>query len=313
MGCGGVIARDDAGRRPRRLSMSVGFACAVLLASFAGSGFAKETPHVRELTAEQIVEKNAAARGGLDAWRKIDAMAWVGHMESADPNVPRLTFLFEQKRPNKTHFELSEIRQKTLRVFDGIHGWKVKPNRDGTLDAQPYNPQDLKFAREAYGIDGPLIDHQAKGIAVALAGVEKVEGSKAYRLHLTGKSGDLHDVWIDAKTFLDVKYDRTSYRANGEPGIVSVVYRNSKTVEGLQIPSILEIGGSTELPSARMVIEKIALNPPLDDKVFAKPKEAHQRRMAVIDAQPPAADPRQAFGPVGSPQVVGPGTGPPPQ
>jgi len=313
MGCGGVIARDDAGRRPRRLSMSVGFACAVLLASFAGSGFAKETPHVRELTAEQIVEKNAAARGGLDAWRKIDAMAWVGHMESADPNVPRLTFLFEQKRPNKTHFELSEIRQKTLRVFDGIHGWKVKPNRDGTLDAQPYNPQDLKFAREAYGIDGPLIDHQAKGIAVALAGVEKVEGSKAYRLHLTGKSGDLHDVWIDAKTFLDVKYDRTSYRANGEPGIVSVVYRDYKTVEGLQIPSILEIGGSTELPSARMVIEKIALNPPLDDKVFAKPKEAHQRRMAVIDAQPPAADPRQAFGPVGSPQVVGPGTGPPPQ
>jgi Outer membrane lipoprotein-sorting protein len=158
-----------------------------------------------------------------------------------------------------------------------------------------------------------LIDHQAKGIAVELAGVEKVGGSKAYRLHLTGKSGDRHDVWIDAKTFLDLKYDRTSYRANGEPGIVSVVYRNYKTVEGLQIPSILEIGGSTEQPSARMVIEKIALNPPLDDKLFARPNEARRKRMTVIDTQAPPADPRQAFGPAGSPEVVGPGTGPPPQ
>jgi hypothetical protein len=310
---GGMNAGHDAGRRFHRPSMSVGFACALLLASFAGGGLAKETAHAGALTAEQIVEKNAAARGGLDAWRKIDAMAWVGHMESADPNVPRLTFLLEQKRPNKTHFELSEIRQKTLRVFDGVHGWKVKPNRDGTLDAQQYNPQDLKFAREAYGIDGPLIDHQAKGIAVELAGVEKVEGTKAYRLHLTGKSGDRHDVWIDTKTFLDVKYDRTSYRANGDPGIVSVVYRNYKTVEGLQIPSILEIGGSTEQPSARMVIEKIALNPPLDDKVFAKPKEAHQRRMAIVDVQPPATDPRQAFGPNGTPGIAGPDQRPPPQ
>jgi hypothetical protein len=294
-----------------RRRLSAGLACAVLLAAAASS--AKDTAPARELTAEQIIEKNVAARGGLDAWRKIEAMAWVGHMESADPNVPRLTFLLEQKRPNKTRFELSELRQKTFRVFDGIHGWKVKPNRDGTLDAQPYNPQDLKFAREAYGIDGPLIDHQAKGIVVELAGVEKVEGSKAYRLHLTGKSGDLHDVWIDAKTFLDLKYDRTSYRANGDPGIVSVVYRNYQSVEGLKIPSVLEIGGSTEQPSARMVIEKIALNPPVDDKMFSKPKEARQRRMAVIDLQPPAADPRQAFGPSGAPGIAGPGTGPPPQ
>ena len=36
-----------------------------------------------ELTAEQIVEKNVAARGGLEPWRKIETMVWVGHMERA--------------------------------------------------------------------------------------------------------------------------------------------------------------------------------------------------------------------------------------
>jgi outer membrane lipoprotein-sorting protein len=283
-----------------------------LIAASAGDVVAKDTAQPSHqpspLSAEQIVEKNVAARGGLELWRKIDAMVWVGHMESADPTVPRLTFVLEQKRPNKTRFELSEIGQKTLRVFDGKHGWKVKPNRDGSLNAQPYSPQDLQFARGAQGIDGPLIDYKAKGISVESAGVEKIEGRKAYRLHLKGTSGEIHDVWIDAKTFLDVKYDRTSYRANGEPGIVSVVYRNYKTVEGLQIPSVLEIGGgsSSSQATARMVIEKIALNPPLDDKVFAKPNEARRRRMATVDIEPPAVDPRQAFGPMGAPGIAGP-------
>ena len=40
------------------------------------------------LTASQIVEKNVAARGGLDAWRKIQTMVWVGHIESAHAPVP---------------------------------------------------------------------------------------------------------------------------------------------------------------------------------------------------------------------------------
>jgi hypothetical protein len=293
--------------------MSVGFACAVLLTSFAGSGFTRETVRAPELTAEQIVEKNVAARGGLDAWRKIDAMVWMGHMESADPNVPRLTFVLEQKRPNKTRFELSEIGQKTLRVFDGTHGWKVKPNRDGSVDAQPYSPQDLQFAREAHGIEGPLIDYKAKGITIESAGVEQIEGRKTYRLHIKGSSGEIHDVWIDAKTFLDVRYDRTSYRANGDPGIVSVVYRNYKSVEGLAIPETLEIGGGSNQSSARMVIEKVALNPPLDDKSFTKPNEGRKRRMATVDMQPPPGDPRQAFGPMGPPGTVGSGIGSPPQ
>jgi hypothetical protein len=298
----------------RRLSWSA-LACtlAALAAFDASQAAAKKSAAAVPLTAEQIVEKNVAARGGLDGWRKIESMVWLGHLESADPNMPRLSFMLEQKRPNKERFELSEIGQKTMRVFDGTHGWRVKPNRDGTLDAQPYSPQDLQFAREGQGIDGPLVDYQAKGITVEGMSVEKIDGRKTYRLHVKSPQGELRDVWIDAKTFLDVKYDRTSYRSNGDPGIVSVVYRNYRTVEGLQIPSTLEIGGGEGRPPARMIIEKIALNPPLDDKVFTKPKEAHRSRMAVVDMTPPAQDPRQAFGRTGTPGIGTPATAPSPQ
>jgi hypothetical protein len=296
----------------RRLALPTLVVMVAFAAHDGRAAIAKNAAPTAPLTAEQIVEKNVVARGGLDAWRKIDSMVWMGHLESADPNMPRLSFTLEQKRPNKERFELSEIGQKSMRVFDGTRGWRVKPNRDGSLDAQPYSPQDLQFARDGQGIDGPLVDYKAKGVTVDGMSVEKIDGRKTYRLHVKSLAGELRDVWVDARTFLDVKYDRTSYRANGEPGVVSVVYRDYKVVEGLQIPSVLEIGGGEGRPPARMVIEKIALNPPLDDKIFTKPKEAHRSRMAVVDMTPPAQDPRQAFGPTGMPGMGSSGPAPSP-
>jgi hypothetical protein len=279
--------------------------CAAALAALlASAGYAKDTAHPVKLTAEQIVDKNVEARGGLEAWRKIQSMVWQGHMESADPSVPPMSFILEQKRPNKERFEISQMTQKSLRVFDGTHGWKVKPSRAGPPDVQPFTPQDLEFARQAPGIDGPLIDYRAKGVAVELAGIEKVEGINTYRLHVKMPSGEAHDIWIDAKTFLDVKYDRFTYRPTGERAIVSVIFRKYQTVEGLQIPGTLEIGGGPSTPMARMVIEKIALNPPLDDKAFTAPRDGHKGRMATVDIEPPAVDKRQAFGPGPAPAAA---------
>jgi hypothetical protein len=75
-----------------------------------------------------------------------------------------------------------------------------------------------------------------------------------------------------------------------------VAYRNYKTIEGLQIPGILEIGSGSGKVADRMVIENIALNPPLEDTLFARPGNAHRRTMATVDIEPPRTDPRQAFG-----------------
>jgi hypothetical protein len=263
-----------------------------LTAVLAGAVVAEDKVGAPELTAAQIVEKNVAARGGLDSWRKIQSMVWVGHLESADPTVPRLTFALEQKRPNKTRFELSTITQKTMRIFDGTQGWNVRPHRDGALDAQPYSAMEIQFAKQAQGIDGPLIDYQTKGISVELQGVEEVEGRRAYRLAVRLAAGDRQDVWIDAQTFLDIKYDRTSYSKTGVPGIVSVFYRNYRTVEGLQIPGTLEIGtGSSRVPD-KMVIEKISLNPSLDDQVFEKPSNSRGHRMVTMRTDSMSSTPK---------------------
>jgi outer membrane lipoprotein-sorting protein len=239
-----------------------------------------------ELSAEQIVEKNEAARGGVEAWRKIQTMVWAGHMETPSGPTSQVPFVLQQKRPNKTRFELNAIGQRTLRVFDGAHGWKVRSGRDGSPDVQPFTPQEVKFAQQVQGIDGPLMDYQAKGTTVALEGTDEVEGRKAYRLSVRSATGESHHVWVDAQTFLDIKYDRTSYTRAGEARTVFVYLRDYRAVEGVQIPAAIETGNGTQQGSEKLVIEKIALNAPLDDRLFGKPGGGtHRHHTITIDPE----------------------------
>jgi hypothetical protein len=246
-------------------------AVAALAAGCTVGSVAAEQAPTSGSSAAQIAAKNVAARGGLVAWRKVQTMIWAGHMESPRAPVPDMQFVLSQQRPNKTRFEILAHHQRSVRVFDGARGWKVRPTPDGRVDMQPYTPQELMFARAAQGIDGPLIDYEAKGIAVALDGIEEVEGHKAFRLKLTLPSGERHNVWIDAQTFLDLKYDRTSYTTAGVAGTLTVFCRNYQTYDGLEIPTILEIGGGSGKTPDKMVIERVAVNPPLDERTFSKP------------------------------------------
>jgi hypothetical protein len=244
---------------------------AIATGAIATGAIAKGTPAPAPLTAAQIVAKNEGARGGVEAWRKIQTMVWSGRMESAHTPERVMAFVLDQARPNKTRFDLTAMSQHSERVFDGENGWRSRPQAGGRLDVQPFTLQELKFAREAQTIDGPLIDYRAKGNEVALLGDDLVEGRKAYRLNVRLASGEHEVVWIDAQTFLDVRLDRISFSSAGMPGMVSIVYRDFQIFDGVKIPMVMEMGaGSGKIPD-KMIIEKVLLNPVLDARTFKKP------------------------------------------
>jgi outer membrane lipoprotein-sorting protein len=219
-------------------------------------------------TAEQIVDKCVEVRGGLAAWQKIATIIWAGHLESDRSPVPSLPFRLEEKRPGKSRFEVTEPSERSVRVFDGMSGWKMRPGQDGRPEVKRFTAQEIKFARAAPGLEGPLIDFRAKGSTVALEGTEQLDGRANYRIAVRLASGERQTVWIDAESFLETRYDRTTYGPTGPKGTVSVRYRDYKEVEGLALPSVFEISGAAGTKPDRMVIEKVALNPPIDDREF---------------------------------------------
>ncbi len=270
---------------------------------------ADSKPALPTLSAAQIVEKHLAARGGLSAWRAVQAMSWAGKMdagvgdsaarsamwvkqswghasaaqraamakaksESQGGQKPatqvQLPFVLEMKRPHKSRLEIEFAGKTAVQVYDGTNGWKLRPflNRS---DVEPFTPEETQAQAGQADLDGPLVDFAAKGTRVEFEQVEAVEGHDAYRLKLTMKDGNVRHVWIDGKSFLDVKIDGTPRRMDGRTHAVSIMQRDFRSVHGLMIPFVLETSVEGYPDSHKMILEKVGLNPTLDDARFAKP------------------------------------------
>ena len=215
-------------------------------------------------------------------------MVWTGKIET--PDGAAIPFVLAMKRPSKTRFEIHKQGQVQLRAFDGKVGWKLRPGRNGSPDLQDYTPEELAFARDGQGFDGPLIDYQAKGNEIRYAGVETIDGRQAYRLSVKLPSGALQSYWLDAKTFLEIKYERASRGSGGRAAVVTVYCRNYQSVNGLQFPSVLETSaGAQGSQGNKLLIEKFLVNPPLEDRQFSKPVGHVQRRHDTKSGPRPAA------------------------
>lgn len=222
-------------------------------------------------SAAQIAERNIAARGGLQAWRAVQTLTFTGQLEAGGKQNSPLPFVMEMKRPHKSRLEIRFRDQTAVQVYDGTQGWKVRPflNRD---DVEPFTPGEAKLAETWAELDGPLVDYASKGTSITLEGVEAVEGHDAYKLKLTLKGGAERNVWIDATTFLELKIDGDPRKMDGKLRNVAIFYRDYTSENGLIVPHVLETVVEGVRQSHKMTIEKVAVNQPLEDSLFARPK-----------------------------------------
>jgi len=286
------------------LRRSVGIYISIVFA-LAHAVAAETTGSRPALSAAEIVAKNVAARGGLEAWRAVQTMSLAGKLGAggnqrptlAVPNqAPRagqqfassrpaeevqLPFVMELKRPRKLRFELQFNGQNAVQIFDGAQGWKLRPFL-GRRVVEPYTPEEMKVASAQAELDGRLVDYAAKGTRVELVGTEKVEDRNTYKIKLTMKTGEAIHVWIDAETFLESKIEGQPRRLDGTYHPVEVYFRDYRQVNGLQIPFVLEtkvlpvtktVLGFKDppVPPEKIVLEKVVVNPKLDETLFAKP------------------------------------------
>jgi outer membrane lipoprotein-sorting protein len=243
--------------------------CAFLSLAVCLSGNA-DTHAPAKLTAAEIVDRNVSARGGLQAWKAVQTISYTGKMQAGGRQNVELPIVIEMKRPRKTRIELEFNNDKAIQVYDGTKGWKLRPFL-GRRQVEPFTADEMKAASMESDLDGPLVDHAAKGTRVDLEGVEKVEGHDAYKLKLTLKDGLERHVWVDAETFLEVKVEGIPRRLDGKMHPVEVYYRDYKSVSGLMVPYVLETMVQGVQQSHKMTIESVVLNPKLDDSLFTEP------------------------------------------
>ena len=265
-------------------------ALATALANGAEKPAGKATPGGAQMSAAAIVERNIAARGGQDAWRAVQTLSCSGKMEAggnnqryikapgmpappANPNPGaqvQLPFTLEMKRGHKMRLDLQFNGQNAVQIYDGTRGWKVRPflNRH---EVEPFTADEAKVAAAEPDIDGLLFDYASRGTQIQVEGIEQLDGKAAYRLKLALKNGRvLHD-WVDAQSSLEVKIEGTPRRLDGRMHRVAIYLRDYRNVGGIKIPHLIETTVQGVERTEKIVIEKAAVNPHVDDSRFAKP------------------------------------------
>ncbi len=297
--------------KPLFTALAVGITSVLLMAGELSAAEAPGIPaaapqvQVPSLSAAQVLEKHIAARGGAQAWKAVQGLQLTGKVDAgrgdnyaramkvvesskkatgrgtnaeiAAANGPtqaaaqvQLPFTLDLKRPNKMRLEILVGGKTAVQVYDGQQGWKLRPFLNRT-DAEPFTKDEAKSEAASADLDGPLMAAAAKGAKVDLDGVELVDGQPAYKLKVTQKNGDVKHVWVEARSFLDVKMDGFPRRMDGKMHEVFVYQRDFRKVEGVTIPFLLETAVAGYPDTHKMIIEKATINPKVDDAMFSKP------------------------------------------
>lgn len=222
---------------------------------------------------DTIVQRHLAALGGVEKMRAIQSTKATGKMtmggQQGQPVEASITFW--NKRPASQRMEISMQGQRITQGFDGKTGWMMNPAMGSAPQIAP--AEDNRNAMANADPDGsPLADYKSKGNTVQLLGKKDVNGSVAYELQVTLKSGSTSLLYLDEKTFLPVKtaVARQQPGQPQQPLTVETYSSDYRPVNGVMMPFVTEtrVGGRT---MARTVMEKIEANMATDDSLFAVP------------------------------------------
>jgi outer membrane lipoprotein-sorting protein len=246
-----------------------GFAVAALGLSAALA--AGETP-----TAEELVAKNLQARGGLEKIRAVQSMRMTGSMRLGPEKLPTV---LELKRPSKARWEFTLEGQTAVQAFDGKTAWAVMPFA-GQVEPRIMTDAETRDIELQADMDGPLVDAAAKGNTIELVGKETIEGEgegkggiEAWRLRITRKNGDSRDLYLDAKTYLQVM--TVSRRSvDGRPIEIKSRIGDYRKVGGLMLPHSYSASTPDVDETQSLEFDKIEIDVTIDDSRFAMPKAA---------------------------------------
>jgi len=214
-------------------------------------------------TADELIEKNIKAMGGKDKLKALQSVRMTGKMKMGPMEAP---FTLTKARPADMRMDFTIQGMTGTQAYDGSTGWMLMPF-GGNKDPQKMTDDMLKEVREEADFDGPTFDYKAKGNKVEYVGKEDVQGTPAYKLHVTTKDGKESNVYLDADTYLAIRSEATR-KMNGQDLEMETSIGDYKTVDGLTFPYSIESHVKGKEGGQAIAIDKIELNPKVDTTLF---------------------------------------------
>jgi outer membrane lipoprotein-sorting protein len=215
-------------------------------------------------TAEELVAKNTAAKGGIAKIKAIKTVRMTGRMQQGDFSA---IVGQEGKAPDRLRLTFTIQNMTQIQAYDGSVGWQISPF-GGRKDPELLGEDDMRDLVEQADFYGPLIDYQEKGNRIEYLGHDTVDGDDVYRLKVTLKNGDIVYYDIDPDTYLEIRTETQQFIRGSVRERVTEM-GSYKLVNGVYYPFSIETGPKRN-PNARakITIEKIEANVDIPDSDF---------------------------------------------
>lgn len=242
-------------------------AVALLSVFFAACSPSRPTP-AAPATVDAIVAANLAARGGIDKLRALRSIRETGKVTASDGRVALVTR--EIQRPGLFRLEFSYQGTTSVFAHDGTTRWQVAPLQ-GQFEPMAMPPEaEGEVGVDQRDIEGPLVDWQAKGHIVTLAGREPVDGREAFKLELKLKGGTTRYDYVDVVSNQVVRSD-VPRLVRGHSTVLENRFSDFREVGGIVFPHAIETHVKDRPQVLRIAVEKIELDPALDEARFRMP------------------------------------------
>jgi len=230
-------------------------------------------------TADEIISRYIQKIGGIEKLSAIKSMRATGKLIGGGGF--EAVIVNENKRPAMVRNEFSLQGMTSISSYDGKNGWKINPF-GGKKDAETMGEEEIKQMIEAADIDGPLVNSAAKGVKLEYLGKEDYEGSDVYKLKVTLRDGTVKHYYFDTEFYVPIKVE-TRRMIRGTEVELEQILGDYKQVGGVYFPFSIESGPKGGSSHSTVALEKIEINPVIDDSRFTMP--------TATKPQTPAAKP----------------------
>jgi predicted Zn-dependent peptidase len=218
--------------------------------------------------AKALLDKVIAAKGGLATLRGIRGIKAVTTATMSSPagaiSAETTTYL---QYPNRVRVETKTPQGLEVQVYDGTHGWIRDPAGVHEVTEQA-ELDDMAASLQRDTVAALLAAAHGDLRARLLPDVKDDDGMLRHALELSSPSFEPLVLYLDPRTNLVAKQAYV-VRAPSKP-LVEELFSDYRRVDGVSVAFRAEVrsGGRTMLLRN---LSSIAINPPVDSKLFARP------------------------------------------
>lgn len=211
-------------------------------------------------TADDIINKNIAAMGGLD---KLNSIKTIYQEDSASAQGIKFPVRLWMVNKKAMRAEFTVMGMTGFQIQRDDSGWGFLPFQ-GQTTPEPMTADEIKKGLPDLYVTDAFVNYKDKGFKVTYEGMDDAQGSQAYKLKVTISDSVSETYFIDPDTYYVIQV-KSKANVNGKVHESTETRSDyKKTADGYVFP--ME-SNSSDLGDIKTYTVKI--NSPIDNSVFS--------------------------------------------